>query len=217
MAQHDNEIANASGFGFRCHSNRALQAIFTLNSGSAESIIAAANRNAVAGHGQHQLKVRNSANTAWAKVMDVTPLWLASTAQRIGRLAFGLTIPSNADTPAAVAGTVDKQKVGRLFPRRFRPDHELPAPMACCFSPADCVRILAIPPAHVQPGGVDAWPAAAFHRPGAGLCTDSRQLRPGAVFVALRGSTWTINRPLPDGVEIEADAVIRCLALLLVA
>ena len=110
-----------------------------------------------------------------------------ATAQRIGRLAFGLTIPCNADTPAAVAGTVDKQKVGRLFPRRFRPDHELPAPMACCFSPADCVRILAIPLAHVQPGGVDAWPAATFHRPGAGLCTDSRQLRPGAVFVALRG------------------------------
>lgn len=59
--------------------------------------------------------------------------------------------------------------------------------MACCFSPADCVRILAIPPAHVQPGAVDEWPGAAFHQPGAGLCTDSRQLRAGAVFVALRG------------------------------
>ena len=59
--------------------------------------------------------------------------------------------------------------------------------MACCFSPADCVRILAIAPAHIQPADDDAWPAATFRQPGAGLCTDSRQLRPGAIFVALRG------------------------------
>ena len=51
--------------------------------------------------------------------------------------------------------------------------------MACCFSPADCARILAIAPGPVQAG--DA------RHPGNGLCTDSRHVQPGAIFLALRG------------------------------
>ena len=52
--------------------------------------------------------------------------------------------------------------------------------MPCSFSPADCARIL----------GCSTSAAAALRRPGRGINTDSRQLREGEIFLALRGESF---------------------------
>ena len=52
--------------------------------------------------------------------------------------------------------------------------------MPCSFSPADCARILACP--------ISSNPS--LQRPGCGISTDSRTLRVGEVFLALRGESF---------------------------
>lgn len=52
--------------------------------------------------------------------------------------------------------------------------------MPCSFSPADCARILGCP----------ISPVSSLRSPGRGISTDSRRLRPGELFLALRGESF---------------------------
>ncbi|MYF20049.1 MAG: UDP-N-acetylmuramoyl-tripeptide--D-alanyl-D-alanine ligase [Synechococcus sp. SB0677_bin_5] len=52
--------------------------------------------------------------------------------------------------------------------------------MPCPFSPADCARILGCP----------ISPVSSLRNPSRGISTDSRQLRPGELFLALRGESF---------------------------
>ena len=52
--------------------------------------------------------------------------------------------------------------------------------MPCSFSPADCARIL----------GCSISPNSSLQRPSCGINTDSRQLRAGELFLALRGESF---------------------------
>ncbi len=70
--------------------------------------------------------------------------------------------------------------------------------MPCSFSPADCARILGCPSA----------PVSSLTKPGQGISTDSRGLRAGEVFLALRGEHF-------DGHQYLAEAAARgaCAAI----
>ena len=69
--------------------------------------------------------------------------------------------------------------------------------MPCSFSPADCARILGcpIPPSWLQ-------------GPGGGINTDSRQLREGEIFLALRGENFDGHRYLAAAAARGACAAV---------
>ncbi len=73
MSQHDTVIANAVGSAFRADINSALLAIFSSNSGVSSPVITLAYM-IWADSTSGQLKIRNSANTAWVSLGDMSQL-----------------------------------------------------------------------------------------------------------------------------------------------
>jgi len=92
MAQHDYSIANQSGSAFRTDLNNSLSAIVSQNSGSTAPSPTYAYMT-WADTTTNTLKRRNSANSAWLTVGDLTGLILSIDTG--GQVGIGTTTPSN--------------------------------------------------------------------------------------------------------------------------
>ncbi|MFH1806819.1 MAG: hypothetical protein ABID63_18215 [Pseudomonadota bacterium] len=104
MAQHDYNLANASGAAFRADANDLMQAILTGNSGATAPSVTEAFmiwNDTSTGH----LKQRNAANTAWIDHGDLASGILR--ADQIGLAAGNLMQIDHAETSTATAATVD--------------------------------------------------------------------------------------------------------------
>ena len=70
MAQHDQNLANASGAAFRADLNNALAALFTNSSGASEPSVTTAYM-WWADTTANQLKLRNAANDGWIVIQEL--------------------------------------------------------------------------------------------------------------------------------------------------
>lgn len=110
MAQHDTDIANASGAAVRADINNALDALFSINSGGTEPgtphpYMLWADTTA------NQLKIRNGANSTWIAIgsLDTPNLALATLASPTFTGTVSAPTPATADDSTKVATTAHVQ------------------------------------------------------------------------------------------------------------
>jgi hypothetical protein len=115
MAQHDYNIANQSGAGFRSDLNNALAAIVSQNSGASQPSTTYAYQwwaDTTTG----LLKIRNAANNAWIEFASLTDATIALSRLAAGALPTNVTVASanivdgsivdaDVNASAAIAGT----------------------------------------------------------------------------------------------------------------